>query len=78
LKRGKPSDPKNWEDFLKVDNRDFSDPDNPLGQQVGKCIEIADFKIINDANLNKSKKEIELIWEKVKDKVDNKQIYKNI
>lgn len=66
LKRGKPSDPKIWEEFLKIDNRDFFDETNPMGQQVGKCMEIADFKINNDADLKKSMKEIEEVWEKIK------------
>ena len=70
LKRGKSSDPKTWEEFLIIDNRDFFDETNPMGQQVGKCIEVADFKITNDADLEKSKKEIEDIWEKIKKRSD--------
>ena len=67
LKRNKSTDPKKWEDFLIVDNRDFFDETNPLGQQVGKCIELADFKIDN-SNLEMSRKEIENIWEKIKNR----------
>ena len=66
LKRNKPSDPKTWEEFLKIDNRDFFDENNPMGQQVGKCMEVADFIVMNDADLEKSKKEIEDVWEKIK------------
>ena len=65
LKRNKPSDPKTWEEFLKIDNRDFFDETNPMGQQVGKCMEIADYKITNDGDLEKSKKEIEEVWGKI-------------
>lgn len=68
IKRGKPSDPKTWEEFLKVDNRDLFDKNNPLGQQVGKCMELADFKIINDCSLKKSMIKIKKIWEKIKEK----------
>ena len=68
IKRGKPSDPKSWEEFLKVDNRDFFDPENPLGQQVGKCIETADYVIVNDKDLESSMKEIERIWEEIKER----------
>jgi dephospho-CoA kinase len=68
LKRGKPTDPKTWEEFLKVDNRDFFDEANPMGQQVGRCIEQADFIINNDADLEKSQREIENIWEEIKEK----------
>ena len=51
LERNKSSDPKKWDEFLKVDNRDFFDETNPFGQQVGKCMEIADYKIINDKKI---------------------------
>ena len=64
LKRNKSSDPKIWEEFLKVDSRDFFDEKDPMGQQVGKLLEIADFKI-NNTDLHKSMKEIEEIWEKI-------------
>ena len=70
LKRNKPSDPKTWKEFLKIDNRDFFDETNPMGQQVGKCMELADFKIVNDADLKKSKKEIKEAWEKIKKGID--------
>lgn len=67
IKRNKSSDPKNWEDFLKVDQRDFFDENNSLGQQVGKCMELADFKI-NNSDLQQSMKEVEQIWEKIKNR----------
>tara|TARA_Y100000034_G_scaffold35512_2_gene43535 strand:+ start:520 stop:1086 length:567 start_codon:yes stop_codon:yes gene_type:complete len=66
--RGKPSDPRSWEDFLKVDDRDFFDESNPLGQQVGKCIEMSDYVIVNDKDLESSMKEIERIWGEIKSK----------
>jgi len=69
IRRNKLHDPKTWEDFLKVDNRDFFDETNPNGQQVGKCMELADFKIDN-SNLQKSRKEVEEIWEKIKNDVN--------
>ncbi len=61
LKRKKPSDPKTWEDFLEIDKRDFQE-DDPLGQQVGKCMKQADFKIINDSDIDKLNKKIEEIF----------------
>ena len=51
LSRGKKWDPKDWKTFLKVDERDFNDTKNPNGQQVGKCIKLADYKIKNDRDL---------------------------
>jgi len=68
LERGKQSDPKTWEEFVKVDERDNFDKDNPMGQQTGKLIEIADFIIMNDSDLDRSMKQIEEIWEKIKTK----------
>lgn len=64
LKRGKLSDPKTWEEFLKTDERDFAS-DDPLGQQVGKCFELADFIILNDGYLKNSQIEVERIWTKI-------------
>jgi dephospho-CoA kinase len=65
VKRGKTPDPMTWEKFLEVDNRDFHDEKDELGQQVGKCFEMADFKIMNDGDLERSMKEIEEIWEEI-------------
>ncbi len=65
IERGKESDPKIWEEFLKVDDRDFYDESNPLGQQVGRCMELADYVVVNDGDLKKSMKEIERIWEEI-------------
>jgi len=68
VQRGKPSDPKTWEDFLEVDNRDNFDENNPMGQQVGKCIEISDFVVVNDGSLEEAMKKVEEIWEEIREK----------
>ena len=65
IRRGKSSDPKTWEDFLKIDNRDFFDETNPMGQQVRDVMAVADFKITNDSDLKKSQKEIEKVWNNI-------------
>ena len=65
LERGKPSDPKTWEDFLKTDERDKSDPENPLGQQVGKCIDIADHVLINDRSLEEMERKMKDLFGKI-------------
>lgn len=65
LKRGKPSDPKIWEEFLKMDARDNFDASNPMGQQTGKLLEMSDFVIVNDGDLNDSMKQTEEIWNKI-------------
>ena len=65
MSRGKESDPKTWEEFVRVDERDNFDSANPMGQQTGKLIEIADFVIVNDEDLNNAMVQIEKIWEKI-------------
>jgi dUTP pyrophosphatase len=48
-KRNRESDPKTWEDFLKVDARDLGIGEPEDGQQVGKCIAMADLHLVNDS-----------------------------
>tara|TARA_Y100000310_G_scaffold335438_1_gene417515 strand:+ start:518 stop:1087 length:570 start_codon:yes stop_codon:yes gene_type:complete len=67
LKRAKPSDPKTWERFLEMDKRDFGEED-PLGQQVGKCMEIADFHLINDSSEEEMKTKVEEVYKEIKSK----------
>jgi dephospho-CoA kinase len=50
VQRNKPTDPKTPEDFAKVDDRDQGVGEPDYGQQVRKCIEMADYALINDGN----------------------------
>lgn len=70
IERGKPSDPKNLDEFLKIDERDLHDKENPLGQQTQKLLDMADFKIMNDKDLNSAMKQIKEIHEKIM-KIEN-------
>jgi len=63
--RAKPSDPVIWEEFLKVDERDLNDASNPLGQQTQKLLDMADFKIVNDKDLESAQKQVEDIYRKL-------------
>ncbi len=65
IKRAKPSDPKTWDEFLKIDERDFHDEKNPFGQQNKKCMEMADYIIINDGSLENLMKKIQGVWNKI-------------
>lgn len=47
-KRARKDDPKTWEEFLEMDSRDQGTGQPDYGQQTGRCIERADFKIEND------------------------------
>lgn len=64
--RAKPSDPVILEEFLKMDERDLHDAGNPLGQQTQKLLDMADFVIINDKDLESARKQVESIWQKIK------------
>jgi len=58
LKRNKDSDPKEYEEFVKIDARDFGE-ENQEGQQVGKCMAMANFHLVNDSTLEEFKRKIE-------------------
>lgn len=47
-RRASETDPKSWEEFLEMDKRDLGENEPEYGQQVKKCMEMADFSIIND------------------------------
>jgi dephospho-CoA kinase len=72
--RAKPSDPVTWEEFVKMDERDNFDASNPMGQQTGKLLEISDFVIMNDKDLESARKQVEEIWKKIEEKDDFKGI----
>jgi dephospho-CoA kinase len=72
LDRNKMSDPKTWEEFLKIDRRDFAE-DDPAGQQVGACIKMADFKIENNGSLDELNASIDEIFKKMEKKIRNKK-----
>lgn len=65
--RAKPSDPKTWEGFLEIDIRDFGE-DDPLGQQVCKCMEMADFFIFNNSNVEVLMKRVKEIFNEIEKK----------
>lgn len=50
LKRGKPWDPQDWKTFLTVDMRDSKGADKTNGQQVRKCMSMADINLQNDTD----------------------------
>ncbi len=67
-KRNRPSDPNTWEEFLEIDDRDKGIGEIETGQNVGKCMELADFSFVNDGSLedfqNKIKRSLEEINQK--------------
>ena len=65
ISRGKSSDPKTWEEFLKMDARDNFDTENPMGQQTQKLLDMADFVVVNDGDLGSARKQVEKMWEEM-------------
>lgn len=48
IARNRPTDPKTKEEFGRCDDRDQGIGENVLGQNVGKCIELADLCFVNE------------------------------
>ncbi|MFA5856501.1 MAG: AAA family ATPase [Candidatus Pacearchaeota archaeon] len=65
IKRKKPSDPKTWDDFLDIDKRDLGEEDEQ-GQQVGKCMQLADYKIMNDSSFEEFLEKVDKFWNEIK------------
>ena len=61
LERARDSDPKDWQGFLEMDKRDKGIAEENSGQQVEKCIEMADIKIYNDSSIEVLKDKTEKI-----------------
>ena len=61
ISRGRESDPKTWEGFLEMDKRDQGIGEENSGQQVKKCIELANHLIMNDADLKGLEKKVKTI-----------------
>jgi dephospho-CoA kinase len=57
-------DPKNLEDFLKADTRDFDDG-IVCGLQIGKCMKMADYIISNDCSIEEFEERFFDIFEKI-------------
>lgn len=65
LSRAKPWDPIDWETFQKVDGRDSGESNLKNGQQVQKCMELADVRIENNGEVTKVQMEVEKIIKKL-------------
>ncbi len=66
--RNRESDPITWEYFLKVDKRDQGE-ENPLGQQVRKCMNKADFMLINDGSFEEVEIKVRELYNKLQRKI---------
>lgn len=59
VKRNRDIDPKIWEEFVATDERDQGKDQPEYGQQVRKCIEMADVVLQNDGSLEEFQKKVE-------------------
>jgi len=66
-KRNRESDPRTWEEFLKIDSRDKGDGEAENGQQVAASIELADFHMYNDGDIGAANQKIKEIVGKITD-----------
>ncbi len=62
LSRGKGWDPKNYNDFIKVDKRDLGVGQDKSGQQVGKCLAYCDYTLTNNKDLRDFEKKVERLF----------------
>jgi dephospho-CoA kinase len=53
MMRNRPSDPKNFYDFMKIDSRDQGEGQDESGQQVRACMKLADHIIFNEYTLER-------------------------
>ena len=68
--RNRESDPKNWEEFLKVDSRDKGIGESDFGQATGQCMGMADFVLMNNSTKEEAKKRLEEIYEEIDRKIE--------
>lgn len=66
--RNRENDPKTPEDFLKVETRDLGEEEE-TGQQVGKCMKLADFNFYNTGSLEETKIKFENLYNQILSKI---------
>ena len=62
--RAKESDPKTFEEFLKADKRDFEE-NSDNGQQVKKCMSMADYYLLNNGTIQELIAQLELVYKQL-------------
>ena len=71
--RKRESDPKTWEEFLAIDKRDKGIGEKEFGQAVGKCMQMADYTLINDCLIEDTREKFERIYEDIISKGNGKK-----
>lgn len=67
--RARPIDPQTMEEFVAIDQRDQGANEPPYGQQVRRCVEMADVVIQNDGDVAKVEAQLQPIFQRVKEMV---------
>ena len=65
-KRNRPLDPKTFEEFAALDERDQGKNEPPYGQQVKRCIEMADIVVENDGDESKLEAKMQEVFSKIR------------
>ncbi len=65
IKRARESDPKTFEDFLKIDARDKGFGEAETGQGVAKCMAQTSFTLINDGTVEEVNKKVEDLYNQI-------------
>ena len=66
--RAREKDPITWEDFLKTDSRDRGEGEADSGQAVGKCLNLTDYLISNEGNLQDLGVKCNEVYKKITEK----------
>jgi dCMP deaminase len=69
LARNRESDPKTMKDFMRVDARDKGKGEEKSGQQVGACMKLAKFVLINNGTLEEVNEKINKLYEDIEAKI---------
>jgi len=64
-KRGSERDPKTWEEFVEMDERDKGKGEPDYGQQVDRCLSRADFTVMNDGTVEQLENKVNEIMNKI-------------
>lgn len=65
LSRRKPWDPKNYNDFKKVDRRDLGIGEDKSGQQVGRCLAYCDYMLTNNKDIKDFERKMKKLMKKI-------------
>ena len=66
LKRGREGDPLTWEEFVRVERRDFGEREREHGQKHGEVFEMADHVVGNGGSEKEFRKSVEALMERIK------------